>query len=184
MPSNIAGQGHIIEAELLGTVKKEKYERSDHPNVEAYLDFGQSIDLVKRTQPSENPTLPEAPFAADLRRAVSKKLASLPNNFAYDPKNLEYYTAVKSHLDQWHSIDAFLEYLDRQTGKKTRALIDLTIDPTKSIDPAFAGQIVLILAPGDGLDKQIEGDRIIWNKLIEEASDEIVQQLLQGQEIK
>jgi hypothetical protein len=183
MPSNIAGQGHIVEAEFLGTVKKEKYEKSEHPNLEDYLNFPQSIDLVKRTQPWENPSDPKIDFAADLRKAVSKKLAALPDNFSYAPEDLEYFTAVKSHLDQWHSIDAFLEYLNRQTNKKTRALIDLTIDPGKEIDPAFADQIVLITAPGDGLDKNTKNDLSIWNYLVKEASDQIVQKLLTGQKI-
>jgi len=181
MPSSIAGQGHIVEAELLGSIKKEKYERSENPDTKDYLDFNQSIDLVKRTQPWEKPTAPEAVFAADLRKAVSKKLAALPNNFSYEPKDLEYYTAVQSHLDQWHSVDAFLEYLDRRSGKKTRSFIDITIDPTKQINPAFADQIVLITVPGDGIDKNIEDDLSIWNQLIEEASDGIVKKLLSGQ---
>jgi hypothetical protein len=184
MSSYIEGQGHIVETELLGEVGKEKYERTEFPNLEAYLNFKQSIDLVKKTQPWENPARPEAAFAADLRKAVSKKLAAIPDNFTYAPQDLEYFTSVGSHLDKFHRIDAFLEYTNRQSGKKTRALVDVTIDPAKEINPFFADQIILITAPGDGLDKKIEDDQSIWNQLVEEASDEIVQKLLNNQEIK
>lgn len=183
MHSNMIGQGHVVETELLGEVKKEKYERSEFPNTEAYLNFGQSIDLVKKTQPGENPVSPTADFAADLRKTVSKKLAAIPNNFSYAPRDLQYFTAVGSHLDKFHRIDAFMEYADRMTGKKTRALIDITIDPTKEINPFYADQIVLITAPGDGLDKNDKDDQSIWNQLIEESGEAIVKQLLRGEKI-
>jgi hypothetical protein len=178
------GQGNVIEREFLGNIEEKERENSEYNEAEEYLNFAESIELVKKAQPWEKPAAPEAPFAADLRKAVSKKLAALPNNFSYDPKNLEYFTAVGSPLDHFHSVDAFMEYLNRQAGIKTRALIDITIDPNKQLRPDIIDKIVLITVPGDGLAKDDKDDLSIWNQIIDEASDEIIQKLLNGQKIE
>jgi hypothetical protein len=177
MVNTIAGQGNLIENELFSSVRKEKYEKTEHPDTLEYLDFDQSIDLAKKTQPWENPSAPQTPFAADLRKEVSKKIGAVPENFAYRPDDLKFFTSVGSHLDRWHGTDAFIEYFDRKNNRTYRILIDATIDPNKRLKSTRANEIVLILVPGDGIDKNLEGDQKIWNQIISEKGQEIFNKL-------
>ncbi len=147
-----------MEKELFSESKKFK----DIRLYDFYIPFKKAVEVVKRTQPFADPANPTPEFANDLRKQVSNLL-----NLKDNDKKLKFYTAVGSHLDRWHKIDAFLE-LEDDNGKITRVTLDVTINAKKGDE---YGADIVFLVPSDGIDKRVNEEE--YNKTIQDLSEDI-----------
>ena len=103
------------------------------------------MEIVRRCQPWENFSDPDPRFANDLHAKIADLLG------LGDYKILKFYTAVGSHLDKFHGIDAFFEY---DCGDKTITItLDVTINPRKGEE--YKADVVFYF-PADGLDPKID----------------------------
>ncbi|HOZ53463.1 MAG TPA: hypothetical protein PK142_02175 [bacterium] len=86
------------------------------------LSVEEQFKIIEKSQPkNSDPTEPMTSFADDLH-------ATIVDELGIDYENLEYYTAVNSHLD-YCGVDAFLKfkYLDSKgKEKETRICLDIT----------------------------------------------------------
>ncbi len=100
-----------------------------------YVPFRQAMEEVKKLQPWD-PSDPELPTANDLHASIATELR------LDDWSELKLFTAVGSPLDQFHSIDAFVEFrgkvvtIDLTVSRfKGEYRADITVDP----DDIFVG---------------------------------------------
>lgn len=110
-------------------------------------------DAKKHQQPKADPTLPERAFAADLRDGIARALDIDPED-----ESLRFYTAVNSHFDINHGVDAFFEYTDKDR-KTHHVTLDATGNPNK-----ISGNADVIIqfpdGPPDDLDKKQTRDKM------------------------
>ncbi len=92
-----------------------------------YIPYAASIKLAKDHQPWEDPIEPSPVFAKKLRDAVLRAMPRLPQELH---KNLKFYTSVGSPLDQYHGVDAFIEF-DVAGKDPVRITLDITMKPKK-----------------------------------------------------
>jgi hypothetical protein len=154
--------GKIIEREILGKIEKERSkERPDvFENLEkTYLPYKKAMEAVKRMQPFD-PSDPEPGFANDLHATIAERLK------LEDYSRLRFFTAISSHLDIWHGVDAFFELDSKE--KKIIVTLDVTSNPNKDSCKAD----VLVEIPSEGLDPK--EDRIEYMEKIEEVADKVV----------
>ena len=152
--------GKLMEEEVFGGLDKERVGVfSDMEGT--YLPYRQAMEIVKKMQ-SFDPSDPNPPFANDLHATIADKLG------LDDYGRLRFFTALESHLDFRHGIDAFFEF----TSEKGENIV-VTLDVTKNIpfkDTCKAD--VLILMPDQGLDPK--DDRKTYLDKVEETAKEIV----------
>jgi hypothetical protein len=157
---NTGYTGGLIEREIFSEVDKDKY-----PLTRDYLKFRDAIVAVKKSQPYEDPSDPEPRFSNDLQATIADKLG------LDDYSHVRIYTAVGSHLDKFHKIDAFVEY-DITKNRIVRVTLDVTQNPQKGAE--YRADIVFHM-PDEGLDPKINEDREIYNNKIKEIADKVVQ---------
>jgi hypothetical protein len=149
--------GGIIQHELLGAVDKKKETDFLREVESSYLNFRDSMELVKRCQMDES-AIPKTEFARELRKRIIK-LLKLDN-----PRNLKFFTAVNSYLDHKHGIDAFME-LEAEDGR----ILRVTFDCTKNTDKGEEGKAdVVFLVPSDGIDRKT--DKKQFNEVINDVA--------------
>ena len=143
--------GKIIERELLGEVKKEKYEKYMESS---YLPREIAMKVTKECQPARMKD-----FAASLLAAIKEKLS-------LEKEDIKFFTSVESHLDYHHGIDAFFEI---KVGDKEEVItFDITKNPNKDVKEAE----VIGLVPADGLDKEV--DEFEFNEQVDIISNQII----------
>lgn len=130
-----------MEREMLGKMKKRT-------PVESYIPFEKALSVVKFCQPWADPSEPEPRFANDLHASVAEELC--PDDYS----KLAFFTAVGSHLDRFHGVDAFFEY-KTEVGI-VRATLDITTNPRK--EDGYKADIVF-LVPADGLDPKLDKEK-------------------------
>jgi hypothetical protein len=148
-------KGPTIERELFGKTSKEK---------EGYVKYKEAMDIVRKSQPYKDPSEPDPEFADDLHATVADSLE------LEEYKKLKLFTAVGSHLDVYHGVDAFIELEDE--NMKVICTIDVTTNPNKDVAKAD----VLFHFPITGLDPKLDRDeylekvREVANKIVEDIN--------------
>ncbi len=135
--------GRLLEHDLLGEVKIPN-ELSDAEK--RYMKYNEAVSWVKNHQPGES-TNPRAPFANELRIELLDLLGlERPEQF----NKVHFYTAVGSHLDYFHGVDAFFEFDADNNLPKGRVSLGVTLRD-KSGDSLKTD--IEIWAPADGIDE-------------------------------
>lgn len=150
--------GGLAEREIFGEIKKGDQA------LEFYSSYGNSIEFVKKSQPYEDPSEPDKRFPNDLQATIAYSLN------LDDYSKLRFYTAVGSHLDKYHGIDAFFE-LELKGGRIVRATLDVTLDPVKESGGWKAD--VVFLWPSDGLDPLLPEDKEKYKDKLKEVSERV-----------
>ena len=154
--------GAILEQEVFNKIEKKKYPH----DMENYVNYKVSIKIAKDAQPYEDPSDPDPQFANDLHATVAELLK------LEDYSSLRLYTAVGSHLDVYHSVDAFFE-LDTDNG-----IITVTLDVTKNISKGEEHRAdVVFQMPPDGLDPKLEEDKEQYKEKIDEVSQRVLDEI-------
>jgi len=144
--------GRLHESKWLGEVdagdamvrEMQQYKKpSKNPKFEFWINFDDSLKLVKKFQPIDktdpekkrvDAANPEAPLLRDVKEALIDQM----NLTDKQADNLKLYTAVGSPMDVFHGADAIIEY----DGKVVT--IDLTLKPVdegKKADVVVAGDL-------------------------------------------
>ncbi|GEM_PF-2562003 len=123
--------GGMLEYDVFNETTLDKDEVIEKIRKEGqYLPYRDAMEVAKRNQKiGSDPTLPERDFAADLRDGVARSLGIDPEDSA-----LRYYTAVNSHFDYSHGVDAFFEY--DKNGITHHVTLDATGNPDKTTGKA------------------------------------------------
>ncbi len=163
--------GGMIERELFGETEK----REGTPPLKRYLNFKQSLDVVKKSQINEDLSDPDRRFANDLHATVANRIG------LDDYSRLKFYTAVnddtKTHLDYYHGVDAFLE-LEREKEGIIRVTLDVTSNKSKSEE--WKADVVF-LWPSDGLDPKLPEDKEEYKRILEDVAQRVVNIIKENQ---
>jgi len=190
--------GHLLEDQMLGVVNEARYmteyqrqkefEKEPAENSIAdyksfientYATFDEALNIARRSQPEGyDPADPNMKFgfANDLHAVIAEKLS--PEDYS----KLKLYTAVNSHLDIYHSSDAFfeLETSDPATGRKFYAIVtlDVTLNPQKREGKAD----VTFTCPKEGLDRASDPTAYIsaYKKLAEQIEKKLEVKIKDG----
>jgi len=149
--------GKAAEAEVFDSVSEE-YEKYGEGE---YFNFRTSMAMVKESQPFADPSDPETPFANDLHASVAELLGL--ENYG----QLKFYTAISSHLDFYHGVDAFFE-LDLGGGNTITATLDVTVNPNKTAHKAD----VVFFWPN--VDRKLKEDREEWADVVNKVAEQVV----------
>lgn len=154
--------GNLMERELFHEVKKHE----EMPPLEKYVPYDQALGVVKESQPYSDPSDPDPRFANDLHATVADMLQ------LDDYKKLKLYTAVGSHLDKWHKVDAFIE---AETEKDNIIVtMDVTYNPDKGEE---YGADIVFMYPKEGLDPKLKEDKEEYNNNISELAKRVVEKI-------
>jgi|GEM_PF-1634153 len=163
----------LNEYEMMAEFQNMKYNFSQllkdmvmsRDNID-YIDYDHSRQLVEVCQrDGSQPDRPQAFFARSLYNKLKAELDKIGNY------QLEYYTAVSSHLDVKHGVDAYFKVLS--SGQEVaQTTLDVTSNPNKS--DGYKADYVSVF-PHDGLDprddreeyaaKVDETAQALWDKL-------------------
>jgi len=109
-----------------------------------FIDYKTSLELVKACQPDgSSPERPRGFFGRSLFQKIKEELDKLGQY------KLEYFSAVGSHLDTKHGVDAFFRVGDSSGKELAIATLDVTMNPNKS--GGYKADSVALF-PGGGLD--------------------------------
>lgn len=134
--SFVERSGELHEFFLLGEVRHESREYQEELkrrglNKESYVPFKEAFELVKMFQPidretkkPQDPTHPKESFPKDLRVAIADALGLTTIE---ELNRVKYYTAVGSHLDTFHGVDAFIELEGKTPGESRIVTFDVTL---------------------------------------------------------
>lgn len=116
-----------------------------------HIPYEKALELAKKFQPFD-PTHPNKPFARDIRISLLDLMIDkgLITESEEDQDRIKFYTAVKTPLDTFHSVDAFIEFKDLN-NKKYLVTFDLTLNPQKK---EFRSDIVVTELPDPKLDEE------------------------------
>ncbi len=138
MPRERGYTGTMMEREIFGKITELSHEKD-------YINYRNSVEIVKKSQSSEDPSDPDPSFANDLHATLAEQLQ------LEDYGSLKFYTAVGSHLDVYHGVDAFFEIeLERNSIVVT---MDVTIRPDAS--GKYKADVIFYM-PKDGLDPKLD----------------------------
>ncbi len=156
MPKNDT-TGGLFEARLLGQINAKNSpayrilfaDNSRSKTVLPHKSFKAAMEEVKQLQPwgditdTEDKAGGELVFPRELIMAIEDELEIDPFE---DKERVKYYTAVandrlKTALDVYHGIDAFLEYTDAN-GQKRVVTLDATTNPRKVQEGSKADFII------------------------------------------
>jgi len=159
--SRLGQTGNLFEWQFIGEVdtKTREYQKELQRLQEAatlkggmrgHIPYEEAVELAKKFQPYD-PTHPNKPFARDVRISlldlmINKKLIT---DSEEDQDRVKFYTAVKTPLDTFHSVDAFIEFKDSK-GKKFLTTFDLTLNPHKK---EHRSDIIVTELPDPNLDE-------------------------------
>jgi len=109
-----------------------------------FIDYKTSMKLVEVCQPDgSSPERPRGFFGRSLYQKIKAELDKLGQY------KLEYFSAVGSHLDVKHGIDAFFRVCDSSGQELATATLDVTMNPNK-IGGYKADSVAVF--PSGGLD--------------------------------
>ncbi len=114
-----ADMSPIERAEMMMKKKQKALETPDDFYKNSYLKYKDAMEIVEKCQPFD-PENPTPFFAHHLHKKVLEKL-NLDNE-----DKLKFFTAVGSHLDHNHGVDAFFKLYSKHGEEISRATIDLT----------------------------------------------------------
>ncbi|MDO8442860.1 MAG: hypothetical protein Q7S81_01175 [bacterium] len=153
--------GNLFEWQFIGEVdiNSREYQKELHKLQEeaaqkgasnGHIPYEEAMELARKFQPFD-PTHPNKPFARDVRISlldlmINKKLIT---DSEEDQDCIKFYTAVKTPLDTFHSVDAFIEFKDLK-GKKYLTTFDLTLNPRKK---EHRSDIIVTKLPDPNLDE-------------------------------
>lgn len=154
--------GNIFEWQFIGEVdttnreyQKELFrlqeEAAQKGATNRHIPYDKAMELARKFQPFD-PTHPNKPFARDIRISlldlmINKKLIT---NSEEDQDRVKFYTAVKTPLDLFHGVDAFIEYKDID-NKRYPVTLDLTLTKSKRV---YRSDVVINELPDPELDKE------------------------------
>lgn len=154
--------GNIFEWQYIGEVdtnsreyQKEllrlQEEAAEKGSTRGHIPYEEAMELARKFQPFD-PTHPNKPFARDVRISlldlmINKKLIT---NSEEDQDRVKFYTAVKTPLDTFHDVDAFVEFKDLD-NKKYLVTFDLTLNPQKQ---KYKSDIIVTKLPDPNLDEE------------------------------
>lgn len=95
----------------------DKKDYADSFKDDSYINFKDAMKIVERCQPG-NPESPHAVFAGALRKEVS--------NILGEEYKVKFFTAVGSHLDTKHGIDAFIKVYNQEDQELTQVTLDIS----------------------------------------------------------
>ncbi len=173
-PEKNSGQtGHLFEWQFIGEVdtanpeyqkelKKLQEEAVKRGATDGFISREQSIELAKKFQPYDPANPYEKPFARDIRVSLIDLMIikGLITESEADKDRIKFYTAGGTPLDKFHSIDAFLEFEDKD-GKIYRVTFDLSLNPNKQ---KYKSDIIVAELP----DPNLEEDTMRYNATIEQ----------------
>lgn len=133
--------GKLIESESFGEINTFRYFE-DLPEIESYIKFSPALESVKKVQYG-SPENPKRFLPRDIKQEIEKLLKQ---DISSDFK-VYFYTAVGSHLDRWHGIDAFFEIIE-ENKNSVIVTLDVTSNPNKDSYKAD----VIITVSRDGID--------------------------------
>ncbi len=142
--------GGIAEEELLGKVNTKEYFEQ-HPDIGTYVPFRDSVEYVKDSQFGD-PENPRRFFPRSMLEALrgDEVLKEKVPEAVY-----KFFTAVGSHLDKRHSIDAFVECVP--DPKHNTVIIRTTLDVTRNTGKAGGYKAdIVVLVPHEGVDPKDE----------------------------
>lgn len=150
--------GALMERELFGITEKKV-------PLQNYVKYKEALNIVKRSQPFNDPSHPKPKFANDLVETVAKLLQLNKKG------DLSFFTAVGSLLDKWHGVDAIIEWQDEK-GKKSIVTLDVTTNPAKGEEHKAD---IVFSVPKDGLDPNLDADD--YKIKVEEVASQVTEQL-------
>lgn len=180
-----------MEEGVLGRVEPEaresfgEYSEKKDKGLLEYYTFEQAISNVKENQPFKNPSLPrEKIFPLCLIDTANRSLKLKKGS-----GQLEFCTFVGSRLDNI-GMDAMVELLTDK-GKRLRVALDITSEKERlweKLNQRKEGlykeikeghETLLIpyipfLWPKDGLDFKNEKDEILFDQIVKEVSDQVI----------
>lgn len=95
----------------------EKKDYADSFKDNSYINFKDAMQIVEKCQPG-NPEAPSAIFAGALRKEIATVLG--------DGYKVKFFTAVGSHLDTKHGVDAFIKIYDQENKELQRVTLDIS----------------------------------------------------------
>lgn len=124
-------RGRELEADLFGVVDvtNPRYMSAFRSvaNEKGYVSYKDAMELVRDFQPGGDPRNPGKDFFRELRLAVAEKLGLESDK---DLERISCFTSVRTPLDVWHGVDAFIE-VQENGGKKSCVTFDATLNPDK-----------------------------------------------------
>jgi len=153
--SNIAESGNFLEADYFNSVNSGEYKQKadnkingeverkegmssqeyaeavmlrkqralessgDHYKKEDYINYKDSMKIAEECQPFD-PENPTPFFASSLRKKILEKIDISEGD------KLKFFTAVDSHLDHKHGVDAFFKLYNKNDKELSCATIDIT----------------------------------------------------------
>ena len=163
---NIESTGRVVEAEYFSSIKEKYYKLyGSLDNVRfKYGEEENARKAVESMQPWKDPSDPTPEFANDLHATIADMLK------LEDYKNLEFYTAVGSHLDIYFGQDAFFKC--KLGDQEIIVTLDLTANPNKYSSKADA----IIHVPADYLLNRRENTKE-YGEILQEASEVITKKI-------
>lgn len=101
-----------------------------------YVTFHKAVELAKKFQPAD-PANPQKDFFRELRIAVADKMGLRTEKEA---DAVGAYTAIKSPLDIFHGVDAFVSY--KPNGKEFIVTLDATMRGDKTEEEVKADVVI------------------------------------------
>jgi len=99
---------------------QRKYELQDYSDSykdNSYIKYKDAMAIVEKCQPG-NPENPSALFANALRKKVAESLG--------EQFRVKFFTAVGSHLDTKHGVDAFIKIYDQNEKEIEKVTLDIS----------------------------------------------------------
>lgn len=159
-------KGREAEAEYISKVRRQYSELFGKEYYSAFSedDEKRAREAVEKMQPWPDPSDPSPEFANDLHATLADKLG------LEDYADLEFYTAVNSHLDLYFGQDAFFKI--KIGDKEIIVSLDLTANPDKVSSKAD----VIIHVPSDYVVSRKE-NRSEYLAIISETVDTIIRKM-------
>ncbi len=95
----------------------EKRDYADSFKDNSYINFKDAMQIVEKCQPG-NPEAPSAVFAGALRKEIANILGG--------EYRVKFFTAVGSHLDTKHGVDAFIKVYNQENQELNQVTIDIS----------------------------------------------------------
>lgn len=157
--------GEMIQREVFGDMKPKK-PGENFPGPNEYVNFKEALKFVRQHQRPGNPENPKEFFPHDLLnylRADESLKEAMPNAvYRFD-------TAIGSHLDRFHGVDAIIECKpDPADNRVFVVTLDVTINTSK--EGGYKADVIIILE-SEGLDPTDENYKEVVSKYAEEIKD-------------
>lgn len=132
--------GRELEQDVFGKAKwSREFQAALRANAKenGYMTMRDAMDIIRRHYP-EDPTNPAKDFARELRIAIIEAL----NLSDEEADNLKFYNAINTPLDIFHGTDAWIEYADPQTHRRSQVTLDATLNTGKIAEGHKADVII------------------------------------------